>query len=168
MVVNTGHVAFNVKDMDRMLHFYCDVLGMKRKFMVFFQDISDFIQERNENNQVPQEEIQRQIQQFAGIRDVPWMVYLEIADRQFIELFRPLGETADAPAVEASYGYQKISLEVADIAAAYAELIGKGFTPDNVVHWTADFAQAFNLQDPEGNYLEFVQYTARSPQIARS
>lgn len=32
MIVNTGFVSFFVQDMDRMLHFYCAILGMKQKY----------------------------------------------------------------------------------------------------------------------------------------
>ena len=29
-----GHLAFNVSDMDRALHFYCDILGLEKAFSI--------------------------------------------------------------------------------------------------------------------------------------
>ena len=57
MLKGNAHVAFVVADMDRSLHFYCDVLGLEKAF-----DLDD-----DEGN--------------------PWINYLKVADGQFIELF---------------------------------------------------------------------------------
>lgn len=165
MITNTGHLAFNVRDMDRMLRFYCDTLGMKKKFTLKYGDIEGFIRSKIEEDVARKDELQNEIRKFEAIREVPWLVYLELAERQYIELFNPLGEKAPAPNVAACYGFQKVSLEVEDAAAAFAELVEKGVTPDSEVHMTADFAYAFNLTDPEGNHIEIVQYTALSPQV---
>jgi catechol 2,3-dioxygenase-like lactoylglutathione lyase family enzyme len=57
MIKGLAHNAFKVKDMERSLHFYCDVIGLEKAF-----DIKD-----EEGN--------------------PWIIYLKISDTQFIELF---------------------------------------------------------------------------------
>lgn len=134
MIVNTGHVSFNVQEMNRMLHFYGTILGMKQKFSSTGED---------------------------GSR---W-VCLELADRQYIELVQPGHVLAASPVVNNYYGYQKVCLEVEDAAAAFAELVEKGFTPDSEVRMTVDYALAFNLTDPEGNHLEIVEYTPAALQL---
>jgi catechol 2,3-dioxygenase-like lactoylglutathione lyase family enzyme len=57
MIKGVAHNAFKVKDMERSLHFYCDVIGLKKAF-----DIND----DNGN---------------------PWIIYVKISDTQFLELF---------------------------------------------------------------------------------
>jgi catechol 2,3-dioxygenase-like lactoylglutathione lyase family enzyme len=145
MIVNTGSVTFNVKDLSQMLHFYCDILGMKQKYTI--------------NHRAKPEA------RATHLDDEPWLVCLEFADRQCLELCNPGGPLDAAPKVQDHYGYQKVCLEVDDAAAAHAELVGSGVVPDTEVRMTADFAWAFNLTDPEGNRLEIVQYTDRSPQV---
>ncbi len=57
MIKGIGHLALTVKDMDRSLKFYCEVLGFERAF-----EIKD-----DQNN--------------------PWIEYIKVAPGQFIELF---------------------------------------------------------------------------------
>ncbi|OBZ12613.1 MULTISPECIES: VOC family protein [Bacillales] len=57
MLKGNAHVAFVVSDMEKSLHFYCDVLGFEKAF-----DLED----DNGN---------------------PWINYLKVAEGQFIELF---------------------------------------------------------------------------------
>ncbi|MBM7570740.1 VOC family protein [Aquibacillus albus] len=57
MIKGIGHVALKVEDMEKSLHFYCDVLGFKRAFEI-----------RDDDNN-------------------PWIEYIKIAPGQFIELF---------------------------------------------------------------------------------
>lgn len=57
MIKGIGHLAFNVKDMEKSLDFYCGVLGFKKAFEI----------EDEKGN--------------------PWIVYIKIRDGQFIELF---------------------------------------------------------------------------------
>ncbi|HEY5586801.1 MAG TPA: VOC family protein [Ruminiclostridium sp.] len=58
MFKRIGHTAFTVENMENSLHFYCDVLGIKKVF------------ELKEPN-----------------TGAPWIVYLKVTDGQFIELF---------------------------------------------------------------------------------
>lgn len=57
MIKGIGHLAFDVADMERSLHFYCGVLGFKKAFSI----------EDDQGN--------------------PWIEYIKVADGQFIELF---------------------------------------------------------------------------------
>lgn len=58
MIKSIGHVAMGVNDMEKAIHFYCDLLGLTRGFSL--------------NNRQTGE---------------PWLEYLKIADGQFLELF---------------------------------------------------------------------------------
>lgn len=57
MIKGIAHLAFNVKDMEKSLHFYCDILG----FTEAFEILDDY------NN--------------------PWIKYIKVSHNQFIELF---------------------------------------------------------------------------------
>jgi len=166
MIVNTAHVSFNARDFDGMLRFYCGTLGLKRKFTLTHGALASYFRANRATSWIPPERFEERVGGFEALGDVPWLTYLEIADHQFLEMFNPVGETADAPHVEACYGYQKIALEVGDAFALHAELVAKGVVPKSEIRETPDFALAFNLDDPEGNHLEIVQYTPRSPQVA--
>jgi len=57
IIKSIGHTGYRCKDMEKSLHFYCDVLGLKKVF---------------------------DIKNSAG---EPWIEYLKVCDGQFIELF---------------------------------------------------------------------------------
>jgi lactoylglutathione lyase len=57
MIKGIGHIALNVKDMDKSLDFYCNVLGLKKAFSL--------------NDK----------------QGKPWIEYIKVADHVFIELF---------------------------------------------------------------------------------
>jgi lactoylglutathione lyase len=57
MIKGIGHNAYNVQDMEKSLHFYCEILDFTKAF------------ELNNNE------------------GKPWIVYLKITQGQFIELF---------------------------------------------------------------------------------
>ncbi len=57
MIKGIGHIAYNVLDMNKSLHFYCEVLGLEKAFEIHDE------------------------------QDNPWIVYIKINKNQFIELF---------------------------------------------------------------------------------
>lgn len=57
MIKGIAHLAFTVADMDKSLHFYCDILGFKKAF------------------------------ELTDDKGKPWIQYIKIAPLQFIELF---------------------------------------------------------------------------------
>lgn len=57
VIKRIGHLAFIVEDMEKSLHFYCNILRFQRAF-----DIKDD-------------------------KDNPWIEYIKVCDGQFIELF---------------------------------------------------------------------------------
>ncbi len=57
LIKRLGHLALIVEDMERSLHFYCDILGLTKAFELHKDDGS------------------------------PWIVYVKVCEGQFIELF---------------------------------------------------------------------------------
>jgi catechol 2,3-dioxygenase-like lactoylglutathione lyase family enzyme len=127
-----SHAAVRVTDMERSLAFYCGVLGLREKFRLARDD--------------------------GSLR----LVYLEIAERQFIELF---------PGAEGPYTMGKTSawvhlcLEVADIQQTYRELTARGLVTRGEPVLGADGSWQLHATDPDGNQIEFQQFTPDSRQV---
>ncbi|MCC6484498.1 MAG: VOC family protein [Armatimonadetes bacterium] len=93
----------------------------------------------------------------------PWLVYIKVAQNQFIELFP--GAAAPHQKTE-SAGTVHLCLEVDDIQRAYRELASRGVVSSSAEPVLgADGAWQFWIQDPDGNPIEFHQFTSGSRQI---
>lgn len=75
MITGIAHAAYRVKDMERALAFYCDVLGMERAFSL------------------------------ADDAGQPWIEYLKAAPGQFIELFYAAPDQSCAFSAQDSYAH---------------------------------------------------------------
>jgi lactoylglutathione lyase len=133
MITGIGHVAFRITDLERALDFYCGKLGFREAF-------------RLERDGEPS----------------PWIVYLQLASNQFIELF-PGGEGSVAPRSRAA-GYNHYCLVVDDLAATLRELRERGLELTGEPVRGMDTNWQFWLQDPDGNAIELMQIVAGSPQ----
>jgi lactoylglutathione lyase len=135
MITGIGHVAFRITDLERALDFYCGKLGFREAF-------------RLERDGEPS----------------PWIVYLQLAPGQFIELF-PGGEGSVAPRSRAA-GYNHYCLVVDDLAATLRDLRERGLELAGDPIRGTDTNRQFWLQDPDGNAIELMQIVAGSPQSA--
>lgn len=132
MITGLTHVAIRVTDLERALAFYRDVLGLPEQFRL------------------------------CGDDGTPWLVYLKVADHQFIELFPgakgPHEDGASAAPVH-------LYLQVDDIQKTYRELTARGLVPHRQPMLGADQSWQFWTSDPDGNPIEFHQFTPQSMQI---
>ncbi len=135
MITGIAHVAFRVTDLQRALDFYCGVLGFREAF-------------RLEREGEPS----------------PWIVYLQVAPGQFIELF-PRGEGTVAPRSQAA-GYNHYCLAVDDLAGTLRELGARGLAVTGEPRRGMDTNWQYWIEDPDGNAIELMQITAGSPQAA--
>lgn len=163
------HVTFTCKDFLAMRSFYRDTLGLKELFVLPYnkQIIDNFT---NKGYDV------------SGIKPGDdWIVYLEVAPKQFVELFNtPYNGENDTE----NESFHHFCLRVEDIVAAARELEAKGVTLYNGPRWmhsplTEPYPEdpikagrqgacgslAFYIQDPEGNEIEIMQYTEDSLQL---
>ena len=153
MIKGVSHIAFLVSDMQRSLHFYCEILKLRKAF-----EISD-----DTGN--------------------PWLIYIKICDGQFIELFyggaqrsedevsaaaRTFRATRRTPGVIPSdtnpSGYLHLCLEVDDIHEIAGRLSENGITLDIEPKLGKDCNYQCWASDPDGNRIEFMQIDPRSPQ----
>ena len=147
-----NHTGFVVTDMERALRFYRDLLG--------------FTEDRN---LVAEGEF---ISQLVGYPDTKLhVVYLGLGDmRHALELLQylsPVGGTA-APMERNSAGAAHLGIIVEDLDSIYRELSAKGvsFVSPPAVRVGAEYPwaqKACYLQDPDGNWLEFVERAPPPP-----
>src|SRR5262249_34935922 len=136
MITGIGHVAFRVTDLERALDFYCGKLGFQEAF-------------RLEREGEPS----------------PWIVYLRLAQNQFIELF-PQGTEGMVQARGMAAGYNHYCRGGAERRGRLAGLgeggVGLGGEPIQ----GRDTNWQFWLTDPDGNAIELMQIAGGSPQAA--
>lgn len=132
MITGLTHAAVRVTDIDRSLDFYINVLGLSEQFRISRED------------------------------GPPWLVYLKVAEGQFIELF-PGAEETHTEAKGAAVVH--ICLQVDDIHKTYKELTARGLIPHAEPLMGADNSWQFWTSDPDGNPIEFHQFTPESMQL---
>lgn len=151
-ITNIGHASFNAKNMDEMLHFYEDILGMKHLFTLTINDITDWVEK---NHDISKEEV-------TGMRargELPWLEYLKLADHQYIELFHNIeGEKKLFIDRQEYYGFLKLNYEVDDIEVIKKILINAGVEIKQDIHKVIDGALELMVHDPDGNEVQFTQY----------
>jgi len=135
VITGIGHVAFRITDLDRALTFYCDILGLREAF-------------RLDRDGEPS----------------PWIVYLQVAPGDFIELFPGAEEVSPQPARDA--GYNHFCLLVDDIQATVRDLGARGLPIDGEPTKGIDNNYQYWITDPDGNRIELMQIMDASPHAA--
>lgn len=138
-----GHTAFRASNYERSVRFYRDILGLKQKFTLQKPD------------------------------GTPWLTYMEISRGQFIEIFNWEGEIDNSKAA-----FRHTCFVVPNIEEAAAELQAKGvqlwYGPSTIGDKAAVPFQkrmgkcgsyGFFVVDPDGNELEFHEFTEKSLQL---
>lgn len=154
---NIGHVAFHVKNMEKMLHFYMDILGMEKAFVLTMGDLVKQLPQP-----LPETMEEEQRKRFEGMRemaDQPWITYLKLADGQFLELFHDMGRwTRTIENRQEAFGYTKRNYEVKNIEKLRDKLVAAGVHLDADVHTSLDGAREMTVHDPDGNEVQFTEY----------
>ena len=147
-----GHLAFNVADMERSLHFYCDILGLKKAFTIH---VPENIKELMPDSPV------------AAMAGKDTIVYINMGNGAFLELFYPTPETnmeSGGPNYH-EIGYVHMSLIVDDLFEWDAYLREQGVQIDSDVHAGGDRTSTLWIRDPDGNRIELMKYSPDSPQV---
>jgi lactoylglutathione lyase len=134
MITGLGHVAFRISNLERSLDFYCNKLGFREVF-------------RLEREGEPS----------------PWIVYIQLADNQFLELF-PGAQGATLS--RTGLGYNHFCLIVDDLQATLRTFVERGLTISSEPQQGLDYNWQYWLNDPDGNAIEFMQIMPESPQAA--
>ena len=132
MITGLAHLALTVKNMEKSKDFYCRVLGFKKAFEL--------------NN--PE-------------TGAPWIVYLHVDKRQFVELF--YNGTKDNPWEPALRGFNHICFEVDDIQKFAKHVEAEGYPLDRQPSLGVDNNWQCWLTDPDGVRIEMMQISPDSP-----
>lgn len=134
-IIKIGHIGLKVKDMEASLKFYCDALGMKKKFTLCKED------------------------------GTPWIEYLEFGNGQFVELFYSYEKRKEHPTLKEYYTMYHMALVTDDIHDLEKHLRGMGIVPEGNPVLGPDHTWQMWVKDPDGNDIEFMEYTADSMQL---
>lgn len=157
MVKEIGHVSFKVKDMKAAQDFYVKGMGFHKCFEI----------KRRPDGEVPTAE---EVVQDSGSydRDKVWIVYIQAAERQFIELFTLDEGDGETRGEENCVGYLHLALIVEDIHAFREEIVSRGVEIDIEPKMGMDGTWQMWVHDPDGNRIECMQYTDKSAQLRYS
>jgi lactoylglutathione lyase len=142
MIKRLAHLCFKTDQVDRMVRFYRDVLGLRVKFTL------------------------------TGDDGVEFGYYFACGECSFLELFdqsgavrqwggevKKLKSPADAP-------YQHFCLEVEGLETLRENLITRGIAVTEIAVGMDGSKQCW-IKDPDGNSIELMEYTPRSLQIRK-
>lgn len=167
-----SHLGFKVKDIEKTLHFYCDCLGLKKKFMMKNQVIVDLIQGavKAHGMELPNEtksflEKIRKIMTNLGLFMLRFLRGNYLNSFLIIIIKRGFKKAMKNYLRRADLGYTHLSLEVKDIKAAKEELISKGVRLLSDINLGPDNTYQFWIADPDQNLIELMEYTDKSLQI---
>ncbi len=141
MIRRLAHLCLHTDQLDRLIEFYRDSLGLSVKF------------------------------RFVAADGAVFGAYVSAGDSTFVEFFdrrlaaRQWGGGAEpAPLTEGSrYGH--FCLEVAGLAEFRLALLARGVEVGELREGLDGSWQAW-LSDPDGNRIELMEYTPRSAQLA--
>ncbi|MDR3119943.1 MAG: VOC family protein [Clostridiales bacterium] len=96
----------------------------------------------------------------------PWLYYLRVSDGTFLELYP--GATKAYNLTNQSAAQMHMCIECQDVAETVAELRGKGAPIDSDAKVGADFNTQAWTHDPDGNKIELMTISPKSPQAKAS
>ena len=141
MLKGMRHVGIVVRDLDAMLGFYRDVLGLDLK--ADFREAGDFIDT---------------VQGLSGVN--VRMVKLAMCDGTLVELLNDTGHPVEALPQRrlCDPGLTHFAVTVADVAQVHARWVEAGLETMSAPVTSPDGkARLFFGRDPEGNLLELVE-----------
>lgn len=141
MILATRHTGIVVADMDKMLRFWRDIMGL--------EVVADFYE---------QGEYIRTVQNLPGVK--LHMLKLQCPDGTLLELLKDEGNPTPPPERNrlCDRGIRHIAFTVANIREAYVQMEKHGCeTLSKPVESPDGKAMLFFARDPEGNLLELVQ-----------
>jgi catechol 2,3-dioxygenase-like lactoylglutathione lyase family enzyme len=140
MIKRLAHLCFKTDQLDRMVRFYRDVLGLRVKFTL------------------------------AGDDGIEFGYYFACGGCSFIELFdqrgavRQWGGAVVKLKTPADAQYQHFCLETEGIETLREVLVARGIAVTEIIVGMDGSRQCW-IKDPDGNSIELMEYTPRSLQI---
>lgn len=153
-VTNIGHITFQLKNEREMVRFYSEVLGMKPLFTLTVSNLAESLKA-----QYGEQAVEPLKDLLNNAPETPWIQYMKLSDRQYLEFFHNLGMTyGEIENRDEYYGFKKVNYEVDDINELHSKIIEAGVEIKEGVHTTADGSKEFTVLDPDGNEIQFTEY----------
>ena len=146
MITRMNHTGFVVRDLQKAIEFYRDVMGLKLV--------------------VERERTGGPISQVLGYEDTHLKIgNLAVADGHVLELIEYLNPTPGArPTDERSVvGGSHLAFEVDDMEATFRDLTSRGAKKLNPPVEVVPGRKVCYLQDPEGNWIELMELREGAP-----
>jgi lactoylglutathione lyase len=140
MIKRLAHVCFKTDQMDKLVAFYQDVIGLDVKFTFKLED--GFI--------------------FGYYFDLGNTTFLEIFDQKGAA--KQWGGSVTTMKENVGVFYQHFCLEVGDLEGYCDTLKSKGVSVTNISVGLDHSKQAW-IKDPDGNAIELMEYTKDSLQL---
>ena len=153
-----GHLAFTCADLDKSVEFYRDKLGFKNKFCISYGDYLDFLKKQGNADE-------KYIAYLETVKDKTWIAYFEMGNGQFVELFDRGNASIPCVPTGEHLNYSHVALLVEDIHEAHRELLENGVPIDTPPKFGLEGTWQMWSHDPDGNKIEFMQYTESSWQL---
>ena len=160
-----SHVGFNVRDIEKSIKFYCDMLGCTKKFTLTY---GDMVADIKKENKALGKKDPLYLSVLAKQSDRKWSVYLQLPGcDSFIELFDQMGVKKRKAATNMDMGFTHFSLEVNDIQAFRQNIINRGGREylDTDIKLGLEKTWQMWMHDPDGNLFEVMEYTPESYQV---
>lgn len=139
MIRKLAHLCFFTNDLDRLVAFYRDALGLAVKF------------------------------RFRAADGAVFGAYVATGDTTFVEFFdqrlTARQWSVDSAPLDAGNRYQHLCFEVSGLTAFRDTLLARGVSIGEIRVCLDGSLQAW-LSDPDGNRIELMEYTHRSAQLA--
>ena len=146
------HASFFAEDIDAIYDFYVNRLGAKVKMLIRNRAYAD----------KPDHAFYERAQKDP---DGLCIIYFEIAPGQFIEFFPKQDGQKEHNGYNTNLGYSHIGILVDDLLETKRELEARGVEFITEPKIGNSHTWQMWTKDPEGNYMEFMQYTPESFQI---
>jgi catechol 2,3-dioxygenase-like lactoylglutathione lyase family enzyme len=146
MITELHHTGFVVRDLEKAIGFYRNVIGLR------------LIAEMERTG--------GPISQVVGYENTHLKIgKLAVGDGHFLELIEYVNPTAGARPTDERcvLGGSHLAFEVDDIEATYRQLTSRGANKLNPPVEVAPGRKACYLQDPEGNWIELVELREEEP-----
>ncbi|WP_444684703.1 VOC family protein [Alkalicoccus luteus] len=131
MIKGIAHTAFVTGNMDKSLQFYCEDLGLEHAF------------------------------QIKNDKDEPWIEYIKVAPRQYIELF--YGGSGVYEPQKQEIGPHHFCLLVDSVDDVAERLKSRGLHLDTEPKRGVGQNRQCWVRDPDGNRIEFLEPDEDSP-----
>lgn len=161
-IIGMSHVAFKCKNLEETYRFYTEVLGGVPAFELLYSEFYIFQKQKAEQEGHPLDPSFDE--NFGKYGDRVWIRYVKFGS-VFVELFDAGPATENMFPDDFHFNYQHLSLEVDDMAGFTEKIRQAGAPIDSEPAMGMEHTWQMWSHDPDGNRIEFMQYTDRSYQV---